>query len=161
MKGREAYLETHVLAADPLELVCLLYQHGADAVQDARQFLASGNIAARGKAISKAIAILGELTSSLNREAGGTIVSNLEQLYEYMTLRLTEANVRQQDGPLAEVQSLLNTLGQAWHETRARQSAPVHAAAPVHPEVPAHPAAPPVLAWQESNLEPATHGWSA
>ncbi|MBZ5575018.1 MAG: flagellar export chaperone FliS [Acidobacteriia bacterium] len=159
MKGRAAYLETHVLSADPMELVCLLYQHGADAVQDARQYLASGDIAARAKAISKTIAILGELTASLNREVGGAIGSNLEQLYNYMTLRLTEANVRQQDGPLAEVQSLLTTLGQAWQETRARQSAVA-----VHPAVPAPdtPATPPAAAaWQETDLEPATHGWSA
>lgn len=149
MRGRVAYLETHVLSADPMELVCLLYQHASDAVQDARQYLAAGQIAERSNAISKAVGILGELTGSLNREAGGTICTNLEQLYEYMTLRLTEANVRQQDGPLAEVASLLATLGQAWHETRARQAA-----------VQVTPAAPPT-AWQESNLEPAVQGWSA
>ena len=149
MEGRQAYLETHVLSADPMELVCLLYQHAVDAVQDARHHLASGNIGGRAKAISKAVAILGELTSSLNREAGGSISNNLEQLYEYMTLRLTEANVRQEDAPLAEVGSLLTTLSQAWNEARAQQSAATL------------PAAPPPVAWQESNLEPAAHGWSA
>jgi len=151
MLGRAAYLEAHVLSADPLELVCLLYQHAIDAVQDARTHLAGGNIAARAKAISKAIGILGELTSALNPEVGGSIGSNLKQLYEYMTLRLTEANIRQQDGPLAEIERLLNTLGQAWNETRARQTVTVNAA----------PLVPPAAAWQETHLEAAAHGWSA
>lgn len=149
MIGREAYLQTHVLSADPMELVCLLYQHAIEAVKDARRHLAAGDIAGRAAAISKTIGILGELKSSLNREAGAAISSNLEQLYEYMMLRLTEANVRRQDKPLAEVESLLSTLGQAWQEARTR---------PAATGAPAVPAAP---VWQESHLEPAAHGWSA
>ena len=150
MRGREAYLQTHVLSADPVELVCLLYQHAADSVREARASLARGDIGARAKAISKAIGILGELNGALDRKVGGTISTSLEQLYSYMTLRLTEANVRQQDAPLAEVESLMNTLGQAWQETRARQSAAA-----------AHVTAPPPAAWQESNLDPAVRAWSA
>lgn len=150
MIGRAAYLETHVLSADPMELVCLLYQHAVDAVSDARRQLASGDIAARSMAISKTIGILGELSASLDREAGGTISGNLEQLYTYMTVRLTEANARQQEEPLAEVQSLLVTLGQAWQEAKAQQT-----------PVPAPAAVPPAPTWQGTNLEPATHGWSA
>jgi flagellin-specific chaperone FliS len=68
-----------------------------------------------------------------------------------MTLRLTEANIRQEDGPLAEAESLLATLSQAWEEARAKQ------VPGQQPETPAAPA--PV--WQETNLEPAAHGWSA
>jgi flagellar secretion chaperone FliS len=138
------------MSADPMELVCMLYQHAIDAVGDARRNLERGDIAGRGKAISKAIGILGELTSSLNKEAGGALSSSLEQLYSYMTVRLTEANIRKQDGPLAEVQNLLATLSQAWEETRKRQTAP-----PVPPAVPANPA------WQNASMEPVAHGWSA
>jgi flagellar protein FliS len=146
---KEAYL-ANVVSADPMELVCLLYQHGLGAVQEARRHLKSGDIAARGKAICKAVAIIGELTSSLDLNAGGTISANLEQLYEYMSLRLTEANIRKQDELLAEVEGLLNTLNEAWRAAKAKQPA---AAEP--------PAAPKPAVWQETNLEPATQGWSA
>ena len=138
------------MSAEPLELVCLLYQHAIDSVGDARRNLEQGDIAGRGKAISKAIGILGELTSSLNKEAGGALSSSLEQLYAYMTVRLTEGNMRKQDGPLAEVQNLLATLSQAWEATRAQQKAP-----PAPAEVPS------AAAWQNANLEPVAHGWSA
>jgi flagellar protein FliS len=145
---KEAYL-ANVVSADPMELVCLLYQHGLGAVQDARRHLKSGDIEARGKAICKAVAIIGELTSSLDLNAGGTISTNLEQLYEYMSLRLTEANIRKQDEPLAEVERLLNTLNEAWREAKAKQPAA------------AEPPAAPNPVWQETKLEPATQGWSA
>ena len=146
---KEAYL-SNVVSADPMELVCLLYQHALDAVRDARQHLKGGDIAARGKAISKAVAILGELSSSLDHNAGGTISTNLDELYSFMSLRLTEANIRKQDAPLADVESLLNTLGQAWREAKAKQAVVVEA-----------PAGPSPAAWQEPQLEPVGHDWSA
>ena len=146
---KEAYL-ANVVSSDPMELVCLLYQHALGAVQDARRHLKSGDIAARGKAICKAVAIIGELTSSLDHNAGGAISTNLEQLYSYMSLRLTEANIKKQDAPLAEVESLLNTLGQAWRDAKAKQPAAVET-----------PAAPNPSVWQESQLEPAGQGWNA
>ncbi|HLK49885.1 MAG TPA: flagellar export chaperone FliS [Bryobacteraceae bacterium] len=146
---KEAYL-ANVVSTDPMELVCLLYQHALDTVRNARRHLAGADIAERGKAISKAVAILGELNSSLDHKAGGAISANLEGLYSYMTLRLTEANIRQQDAPMAEVESLLMTLSQAWQEAKAKQAAPA--------EVPVAPTAP---VWQEANLEPVGHGWNA
>lgn len=147
---KEAYL-SNVLSADPMELVCLLYQQAETAVQDARRHLKSGDIAGRGQAISKAIGCIGELNASLDPQSGPEIAANLEKLYSYMLFRLTEANIRREDGPLAEVEKLLATLGQAWREARAKQ------VAEHRNEVPA-PAAP---IWQEQVLEPVAHGWSA
>jgi flagellar secretion chaperone FliS len=120
----DAYIEDRVLSADPLELVCLLYQHALDSVYDARQYLAAGDIAARSRAISRAIAAISELDASLDHAAGGEISRNLAELYCYMRQRLTEANLQQQDRPLAEVGSLLATLLEAWSATRLQAAAP-------------------------------------
>ena len=145
-----AYLEAHVLAADPLELVCLLYQHAIDQVREARRYLASGEIPERCKAITRAIAAVGELSKSLDHQAGGDISSNLEQLYYYLTLRLTEANLRRDDKALAEAESLLETLASGWKETRARQAASLQA-----------PVAAGVEAWQSAGEAGEAHAWSA
>lgn len=150
MIWKEAYL-TNVVSTDPMGLVCLLYQHALDSVRNARRYLASGDIAERGQAICKAVGILCELNGSLDHKAGGEISANLESLYSYMALRLTEANIRKEDAPLAEVESLLTTLNQAWQGAKANQAAQA--------ETPAAPTAAPV--WQEANLEPVGHGWSA
>ena len=145
-----AYLEAHVLAADPLELVCLLYQHALDQVREARRYLASGQIAERCKAITKVIAVVSELNNALDLKAGGGISRNLEQLYCYITLRLTEANLHRDDQRLAEVESLLETLVSGFKETRARQAAESQMPAPVAVE-----------AWQGAGETSDAHAWSA
>jgi len=110
----DAYLESRVLSADPLELIHILYEHTLRMVRDARWHLAEGDITGRGKATSRAIAALTELDLSLDRKAGGSISRNLAELYHYMRCRLLEANIQQTDAPLAEVETLVQTLTEAW-----------------------------------------------
>jgi flagellar protein FliS len=116
MSWKQAYLETRILSADPVELVSILYEYATISVQDARQSLATGDVPGRARAVTKAIAIVGELEGSLNREQGGDIAANLGRLYPYMRDRLTHANIMQKDEPLAEVEALLKTLGDGWKE---------------------------------------------
>lgn len=110
----EPYLESRILSADPVELIQILYEHAIKFVREARAALAAGDIAGRSRAISRTIGILGELEGSLDREAGGAISQNLAALYRHMRARLSVANLKQEDGPLAEVEALMETLGGAW-----------------------------------------------
>jgi flagellar protein FliS len=129
---KDAYLESRVLAADPIELVQILYEHTLRQVEDARNSLAAGNIAARGRSVSRALAALGQLEGSLDHQSGGSISRNLAALYRYMRTRLLEANIKQQDAPLAEVESLLKTLDEAWTAiSPAAQAPPVAETQPV------------------------------
>jgi flagellar protein FliS len=116
MNWKSAYLETRILSASPLGLVNILYEHAILEVREARRHLADGDVAARSRSVSKAIAIVGELRGSLDRDAGGEIAANLARLYQYMLGRLTAGNVQQSDAPLAEVGRLLESLGDAWRE---------------------------------------------
>jgi flagellar protein FliS len=111
---KDRYLENRVLTASPLELVVILYEHTIICVQDARTHLSARDIPSRTTAICKAINLIGELRASLNHEVGGEISANLEKLYKYMQSRLTEANMKQLDQPLAEVESLLQNLLEGW-----------------------------------------------
>ena len=120
MSWKQAYLETRILSADPVELVSILYEYAGISVQDARQSLAAGDVPGRARAVTKAIAIMGELEGSLNREQGGEIAVNLGRLYQYMRERLTHANITQTDEPLGEVEALLRTLGDGWKEIAGR-----------------------------------------
>ena len=77
--------------------------------------LQQGNIAARGEAITKAISIIESgLQQSLNKDVGGDIAARLDALYTYMAHRLLEANVRQSEEVLVEIDGLLATLEEAW-----------------------------------------------
>jgi flagellar protein FliS len=69
---------------------------------------------ARGRAINNAWQILVELTASLKKEEAPELSARLGGLYVYMQGQLLQANLKQQDAPLAEVLSLLTTLSEAW-----------------------------------------------
>jgi flagellar protein FliS len=110
----DAYVESEVALAGPVQLIRLLYQGATGAVRDARRHLAAGEIAARSRAISRAVEILTELANSLDRNRGGEIAERLGGLYDYMQRRLLEANFKQADEPLEEVLGLLTSMGEAW-----------------------------------------------
>ncbi len=118
MPLQDAYLESQVLSADPMELVRLLYRAAGDATRSASAHLAAGRIAERSRQISKAYAILLQLSASLDHARGGTVSRSLAELYDYMQRRLLEANLRQTAEPLLEVESLLATLLEGWDQIR-------------------------------------------
>ena len=118
-RAQDAYLESRILSAEPVELIRLLYHACIDAIRDARRHLAAGEIAARSRAISKACAILMELAAALNRDDGGEIGERLLWLYDYMHRRLIEANFRQSSAELVEVLGLMATLSEAWDTVKA------------------------------------------
>jgi flagellar protein FliS len=111
------YEENRILNASPVELVRILYSAAIQAVANARECLRSGDIAARSREISKAQAIVMELSTAVDTSHSLEIGERLLALYDYMQTRLTEAHFRQQDRPLAEVIDLLTTLQEAWRET--------------------------------------------
>ena len=112
--AQDTYLESRVLSADSVELVQILYQAALASVEKARRHLGEGDIAARSKQITKAVAILTELALSLDHSAGGDLSRTLLELYDYMQRRLLEANLRQNGPLLAEVSALLATLLEGW-----------------------------------------------
>ena len=121
-------IETGVSAADAHRLVLMLFEGALGAMADARIQLISGNIPARGQALSKAIAIIEQgLRGSLDTDKGGEIAERLNGLYEYICGRLLEANLRGDAKPLDEASGLLSELQNAW--SQIRPSAPEAVAA--------------------------------
>ncbi|HYS68585.1 MAG TPA: flagellar export chaperone FliS [Paraburkholderia sp.] len=117
--GANAYarvgVETGVMGASPHRLIVMLYQGARQAIAQARMHLQQGNVPARGEAVGKAIQIVESgLQQSLNVEAGGEIAERLDALYSYMSRRLLEANIKQSEAMLVEVDGLLATLEEAW-----------------------------------------------
>jgi flagellar protein FliS len=103
------------MGASPHRLIVMLYQGARQAIAQARMHLQQGNVPARGEAVGKAIQIVESgLQLSLNVEAGGEIAERLDALYSYMSRRLLEANIKQSEAMLVEVDGLLATLEEAW-----------------------------------------------
>jgi len=108
-------VETGVSTASPHRLIALLFEGFGDAVAKARSAMAQRDIAAKGKAISRAVRIVDEgLRSTLDLEAGGQLAGDLAALYAYIAVRLTEGNLHDDPRALDECTALIEPVRSAW-----------------------------------------------
>lgn len=114
---QQVNVETAVSQADPHQLVNMLFEGLLKNVGAARAAMARGDIAAKGMLINKAVRIIDEaLKPALNLAQGGDIAANLNGLYGYCSLRLTEANLRNDDAALADVVRVIEPLADGWKQ---------------------------------------------
>jgi|GEM_PF-61755 len=121
--GAQAYkrvsVDTGVAGGDSRALVLMLYDGAIAAVRLALGHMQAGRIADKAAALSKAIRIIDEgLRVSLDPTAGGQLAQRLSDLYEYMTMRLLQANLRNDMSGLTETLKLLEDLRAAWASIR-------------------------------------------
>lgn len=121
-------VETSVNHASPHDLINMLFDGLLVAVGSARASLHSGDIKSKCSNIGVAVRILEEgLKGALNMEEGGPLAANLLALYGYCTLRLTQANARNDMAALDEVLRLIEPVATGWKQigqTPATQPAP-------------------------------------
>lgn len=124
-------LEMKVLAASPVEIIILLYEGAITALQQAEQAVDAGDVQRKINRLNKALDIIDGLAAALNHEKGGDISGNLASLYDYMKMRLSMANLKNDKAMMAEIRTLLSDLHSAWVEIggRARSGETAEAAA--------------------------------
>jgi flagellar protein FliS len=98
----------------PLEVVALLYDGALRFIDEARAAHARHDLRARGQAIAKTLAIIGQLQKTLDMEKGGPVAEQLDNLYSYITSRLIDVTLKQDVTACDEVHKLLTTLRDAW-----------------------------------------------
>ena len=120
------YRATQVQASSPLERIVLLYDGAIRFMDTAKEAIGRRDIPARRDALSRALAIIGQLKGTLDMERGGEVAASLDRLYGYVTSRLLDS-ARQQDArPIDECLTILQTLRDGWRSIAAeaqRQSA--------------------------------------
>ncbi len=111
---RRHYSEVHLASSSPGETVLMLYDGAIRFLKEAVRRIAEENIVAKVQLLDKVEKIIEYLQSCLDKENGGEIAENLHRLYDYMLLRLTEANFHNDVRKLEEIGSLLGTLREGW-----------------------------------------------
>jgi flagellar protein FliS len=101
-------------SASPLELVLMLYDGAIASLGQAREAMARRDAVVKGRAMSKALSIVGHLQSTLDMEKGREVAEQLDRLYVYVTGRLLEANINGAVEPIDESIALLSTVRDAW-----------------------------------------------
>jgi flagellar protein FliS len=102
--------------ADPHQLILRLLNGAVDRIAQAKGALLQNNAQAKGELIGKTIGIINGLSGCLDHEKGSELSGNLASLYEYMNLRLVQANVEEDSSKLDEVSRLLQEIRSAWVE---------------------------------------------
>lgn len=113
------YRTNAVLTASPGQLVLMLYDGVLKSLALARDAFEGSadnprSIEVINEQLIRAQAILAELQSGLNLEAGGEFARTMDRLYEYHSRRLFEANLRKDVKPVIEVERLVGELRDAW-----------------------------------------------
>jgi flagellar secretion chaperone FliS len=117
--GAKAYsklgLETDVITADPHRLVLMLFDGALISIQRAKSFLAQKRIPEKCEAIGNALEIVDSgLRVSVDPSVDPEFAGRLVGLYKYVTMRLLQANLRNDVGALDEAARILGDLRSAW-----------------------------------------------
>lgn len=111
-----AYQQVEVNTCNKLQLVVMLYNGAIRFLGEARTAIVTKNIRAKAVALDRALAIIGELQSTLQLEEGGEVAASLNNLYHYMNESLLLASAKMDERPVDHVIRLLKTLNSAWTE---------------------------------------------
>ncbi|WP_272700265.1 flagellar export chaperone FliS [Desulfovibrio sp. Fe33] len=117
----KAYLATQVETTTQGELLLMLYEAAIKFLKRAKREIDNRDYAKKGIYISKAMAIIHELSESLNKEKGGDITPKLGQLYMFCTTQLVKANIRLDNKMIDDVIKILDGLRSAY-----AQIVPIH-----------------------------------
>jgi flagellar protein FliS len=112
-----------VADASPARLVQVMFEHilsnlaiAQGCMERIRDNVPYADVVAKGKAIGKAVRLIGQLDASLNMEQGGQIAENLHNLYLYMLGRLTTANLHNDAQIVVEVSNLVRKIKTGWDQ---------------------------------------------
>jgi flagellar secretion chaperone FliS len=108
-------IESAVGDANPVRLIVMLYDGAIRSVNEAIAAKRQGNVAEKGKSVSRATRIIEEgLRASLDPR-GGKIADDLNELYVYLGKRILSAHLHNDEAMFAEALALLATMRDAWH----------------------------------------------
>ncbi len=111
----------NVADADPHQLISIIFKHILANIAIASGAIDRNEIENKGKCLTKAIALVGELQDSLDMEKGGEISSGLFDLYDYIVRCLVQSNLDNDSAKLEEVKGLITEIKEGWDSIPAEK----------------------------------------
>jgi flagellar protein FliS len=116
---REVGVRSGLDEANPHRLIQMLMEGMLDRVARARGHMERGETGPKGEQIGRAVTILEGLRLCLDSKQSEELAERLEQLYDYMQRRLTEANLHNDIDRLDEVTRLMKEIKTGWDDIPA------------------------------------------
>ena len=95
-----------------------------DTLARARGALREGQIERKAAELTRAVRIVDEGLKAALNPAGGELTRQLDGLYGYLSVRLTQANLRNDEAAIAECVALIEPLNEAWTAIRPQVDGP-------------------------------------
>lgn len=109
-----AYRRSELETISPRDLLVRLFQGLERFIDQAALAIRNRRWELAHHSCSRAQAIVFELQSTLNFEDGGEVAVQLDQLYSFLTLQITEGNLRKDADKLSQLQRVIRPLREAW-----------------------------------------------
>ncbi|WP_297206775.1 flagellar export chaperone FliS [uncultured Pluralibacter sp.] len=111
---QQSDLAIQAAAANPHQLVLMLFNGLMDELVRAKSHLAARRFERKAQSINKCIDILNALTSALDFDKGGELAVSLANLYDYCVYRLYDASNTLSTEAIDEVEVILGNIQQGW-----------------------------------------------
>ncbi|BEU02814.1 flagellar protein FliS [Agarivorans sp. OAG1] len=113
---RQVGIKDQIATADPHQITQLLMQTALENLSVAKGCIERNDISSKAKPIAKATSIITSLRDTLDHEKGGEIATNLQDLYNFMLERLSEASINNDATIIAEVMEIFLPIKSAWDQ---------------------------------------------
>ncbi|MFE4523012.1 flagellar export chaperone FliS [Cytobacillus firmus] len=113
--------EELIYKKSPQEITSMLYEACMDNLEGAISALKKKDYFTSNKLLKKSNDILYRLDAGINYEAG-IIADQLDALYDYMSEKLIEANIKKDVSAVEEVLKILTELSTSWNEALKNKS---------------------------------------
>lgn len=110
--------ESRAAAADPIELVTMLYDELETAIGVLGSMVRQGQRISATEPAHRARAILIGLDAGLDRDAGGDVAAALSRVYRSMRRKLDESVAQNDCEALADLLDGVLTVSAAWRQLR-------------------------------------------
>lgn len=107
-------VEADVASSDRMGLVRMMFDALIDSLVMAEAHIQRNDLNGKWESISRASRIVLGLQSALDHEKGGSLASNLDELYGYVNRRLIHANAHNDAAIIVEVKSMMMEIREAW-----------------------------------------------
>ena len=111
---RQLGIRHEIKTASPHRLIQLLMERVLAKIAMAKGYMEQEAISQKCQHIGDAINIISGLRASLNHDPDARLSGNFDALYDYMSRRLVESNLKNDVDGLSEVAGLMRELKSAW-----------------------------------------------
>lgn len=118
------YMESRLTPSSKEEIALMLYDGAIVFLRSAlNEMVRKNNLLGKAHLIEKTVNILDYMKSALDMDKGKEIAANLDRLYEYMMVQLTEANLKNDSKKIEAVIAILLDIRDGWSQICANNKA--------------------------------------